>query len=222
MTRFDRDESLSSHVPASLDSAANELRQVVERQVSEIIGAARERAAEIEKEATDRAERIEREAERKAQATLDDAYGRTWRMLDGIDLLESGVGELIRTLRAEMEAFAADIGSASPGTAASREPVEADAAPPEMDPEVTQDNGSSADIERMIKEQVATMHAQGLSRTEAERFLRRFKQGEHYLHVLDEIYTPEALNYSPPATAAPSAERVRWGFGLRRSGPGRA
>ena len=227
MARFDRDETASSGVPAALDSAAAELRELVERQVTEIIKAAHDRAAEIEREATAKAERVQREAESRAQETLDDAYSRTWRMLDGIDLLESGVGDLIRTLRTEMESFAADLGSAAPRTSASGDSDDGDSAA-EMAVDQTDEagapseDGSRAEVEHMIREQVANMHAQGMSRAQAERFLLRFKQGEHYLHVLDQIYKPEALELSPPRPAQPPAARIRWGFGLRGNGPGQA
>jgi BMFP domain-containing protein YqiC len=115
MDNFDRQETDASQVSASLEAATAELESFVEQQVREIIDAAIERAAGIEREAADRAQEVTREAERKSEEMLEEAFTRAWRILDGIDLLENGVGDMIAALRAEMEGFAADLGSAAQG-----------------------------------------------------------------------------------------------------------
>jgi BMFP domain-containing protein YqiC len=114
MARFDRQDTEASKVSTSLYAATGELESFVENQVREIIDAAVERAGQIEKEAAERAQEVRREAERKSEEMLEEAFTRAWRILDGIDLLENGVGDMIGALRVEMEGFAADLGSALP------------------------------------------------------------------------------------------------------------
>ena len=106
---------------------------------------------------------------------LEEAFKRAWRILDGIDLMESGVGDMIHALRKEMEGFAADLGIATP----------------RRDVEKGRENGSvgsHAEVEQMITEQVAILRREGRSRADAERLVLRFAQGKDYLHVIDEIY----------------------------------
>jgi hypothetical protein len=220
MIRFDRQDTEASNLPAPLDIATGELESFIERQVREIIDAAVEKAGQIERDAADRARDVEheaaewaqavkRQAEHRAQEMFEEAFKRAWRMLDGIDLLESGVGDLIGALRAEMEGFAADLGSATPteGNAPSQLGEAAPAAEA-VDP-FEQKNHSHAEVEQMIVEQVAAMFRAGRSRGDAERLVMRFKQGEDYLHVLDRIYAGEG---GGEASTASTPDRNRWGF----------
>jgi len=142
---------------------------------------AAENAARIEREAAERAHTIESEAARKSEEMLGAAFKRAWRILDGIDLMESGFGDMIHALRSEMEGFAADLGIALPGPR----------------PDRTRENGaasagSHAEVEQMITEQVAILHREGRPRTEAEHLVKRFKYGGDYLHIIDEIYGSKA------------------------------
>jgi hypothetical protein len=82
--------------------------------VQEIMRTAGENAARIEREAVERAQKLESEAARRSEEMLGAAFKRAWRILDGIDLMESGVGDMIHALRTEMEGFAADLGIAVP------------------------------------------------------------------------------------------------------------
>lgn len=147
-----------------------------------------ENAARIEREAVERGREIEREAALKSGEMLEVAFKRAWRILDGIDLMESGVGDMIHALRSEMEGFAADLGialhgpladGAREGNASTRRP----AGQAESHPEV----------EQMITEKVAILFREGRPRSDAEHLVRRFEQGKAYLHVVDEIYgqTPQ-------------------------------
>jgi hypothetical protein len=245
MPRFEKHDIAASKLPVPLDVATDELKAFVERQVREIVDAANKRAAEIEGDARTRAQEIKHEAERQAQGILEDAFNRAWRILDGIDLLESGVGDLIGALRAEMEGFAADLGSAVPAEGGrlvpresrppapaliTRHEIEKAAAAPAVsgDPRAPEESeghqNDHAAVEEMIVGQLATMHSEGKSRSEAERFVMRFKQGEDYLHIIDRIYSAEAPGSADvdgpgapprPPTAAP-ADRMRRGFRLRR------
>lgn len=143
--------------------------------MQEILRTAAEKAERIERDAVEHAREIEQEAARKSELMLEDAFKRAWRILDGIDLMESGVGDMIGALRKEMEGFAADLGIATPG----------------RDLDKGRENGSvgsHAEVEQMITEQVAILHREGTSRADAERLVMRFKQGGDYLHVIDRIY----------------------------------
>jgi len=142
---------------------------------------AAENAARIEREAGERAHAIESEAAQKSEEMLGAAFNRAWRILDGIDLMERGFGDMIHALRSEMEGFAADLGIALPAPR----------------PDRTRENGaasagSHADVEQMITEQVAMLHREGRPRTEAEHLVKRFKHGEDYLHIIDEVYGSQA------------------------------
>jgi hypothetical protein len=142
---------------------------------------AAENAARIEREAVKRAHAIESEAAHKSEEMLGAAFKRAWRILDGIDLMESGFGDMIGALRSEMEGFAADLGIALP--------------PPR--PDRTRENGaasagSHAEVEQMITEQVAILHREGRPRTDAEHLVKRFKYGGDYLHIIDEVYGSKA------------------------------
>ena len=106
---------------------------------------------------------------------LEEAFKRAWRILDGIDLMESGVGDMIHALRKEMEGFAADLGIATPRRELDRGSENGSV-------------GSHAEFEKMITEQVAVLFRQGRPRADAEHLVLRFKQGKDYLHVIDEIY----------------------------------
>jgi hypothetical protein len=233
MARFDQHDTAARNLPVPLDVATNELESFVERHVREIIEAARERAGKIEREAADRAgglereaadragrverdaaewaDRVKREAEQRAQELFDESFKRAWRILDGIDLLESGVGDLIGALRAEMEGFAADLGSASPAEGQAKRPLEQSSSTTRSVDAFEQRDGNHAEVEQMIIEQVATMFHEGRSRADAERLVMRFKKGEHYLHVLDQFYSPDAAGSVPPPLPEDS-DRGRWGF----------
>jgi hypothetical protein len=184
MARFDR-KAEASKDSTSLDAATRDLQSFVEHEVQEILDAAVSRAEQIEREATRRAKQTTQDAVRKSEALLKEAFTRAWRILDGIDLLENGVGDMIAALRAEMESFAADLGSSNGAGPARRPPAGTLSTPAYGEPTV---DGNHLEVEEMIVEQVAALHRQGRPRAEAERLVMRFKQGQDYLHVIDRIY----------------------------------
>jgi hypothetical protein len=63
----------------------------------------------------------------------------------------------------------------------------------------------------MIIDQLATMHSEGRPRSEAERFVMRFKQGDEYLHIIDRIYTSDGAEPSLRPPAPTPADRIRDG-----------
>jgi hypothetical protein len=228
MARFDRQDTEAS-LSGSLDAATDQLESFVKDEVGKIIDAALERASEIEREAAERAQAVKREAERKSEEMLEEAFTRAWRILDGIDLMESGVGDMIGALRVEMEGLAADLGSATPAGRRGLEDPEPSASRPSAalysapgdDPAGGHDNGTGSsdgnyvEVEQMIIEQVSILRREGRSREDAEHFVMRFKQGKDYLHVLDRIYADDSEGPTPGALSS-RPQRVRWGFRARR------
>jgi hypothetical protein len=155
-------------------------------------------AARIEREAVERAREIEQQATRKSGEMLSDAFKRAWRILDGIDLLESGVSDMIHALRTEMEGFAGDLGIALPGpepesarengAGSARASMPSRRLPGAGALKHPEHEGSHAEVEQMITEQVAILFREGRPRAEAEHLVMRFKQGGDYLHVIDDVY----------------------------------
>jgi hypothetical protein len=146
-----------------------------------MMSTAAENAARIEREASERAHAIESDAARKSEEMLGAAFKRAWRILDGIDLMERGFGDMIHALRSEMEGFAADLGIALP----------------QPRPDRTRKNGAASagshgEVEQLITEQVAILYREGRPRAEAEHLVMRFKHGGDYLQIIDEIYGSKA------------------------------
>jgi hypothetical protein len=106
MGRFDRDSSAG--VPASLDTATEELHSTLGRHVREIIEAAEVRASEIETEGIRAADQIERESRRAANETFKEALDRSARMLAAIDSVEASIGGNLASLRQELHALSAE------------------------------------------------------------------------------------------------------------------
>jgi hypothetical protein len=210
MGRFDRDDTTAEGLPGSVDNATEGLRSAIERQVHEIIAAAQANASEIEDRALQTASAIELESRRRADDILKDALERASRMLATIDSLEGAIGGNVASLRAEAESLTQALEAARPGDvtveeiALSPAPVEtapadesAQAAPEEQPPPPPHEEPGRAnpeagsEIRVLLAAQIRDMRQAGHGREEAERFLMRFKQGEHHVDLLDEIYASE-------------------------------
>jgi hypothetical protein len=107
MGRFDRESSAG--VPASLDTATEELHSTLERHVREIIAAAEARASEIETEAIRAADQIEGESRRAADEMFKEALDRSTRMLDLIGSVEASIGGKLASLRRELDALYSEL-----------------------------------------------------------------------------------------------------------------
>jgi hypothetical protein len=86
--------------------ATSELKSMLEREVQQVIDAARQRAAAIELEAQRRAKEIERGADDLAIAASK-RQADVSSVLEGIERLERTLRDLLGPLRAEVERLAA-------------------------------------------------------------------------------------------------------------------
>ena len=67
-------------------------------------------------------------------------------------------------------------------------------APPETDSDSMEGDAHDPEVRELIRQQLVTLAEAGRTRDDAERMLLRFRQGEQYFDLLDEIYpdaTPE-------------------------------
>jgi hypothetical protein len=217
MGRFERDEIEARRLPTSLGSATEDLRSTIEIEVAKIVEEAEARAAEIESQALERAGRMQEDSERRARELFQDSGERLQQMLAEIDAIDRVVTDAIRSLRAEAERLSSEIESArsnpfrQPDTIepseiidsgqspeaeeeVSEQPAPEEKAPqePDAEPEL---QGSAPDgdpeVREMIRQQLVSLAEGGRNRTDAERMLLRFRQGEQYFDLLDEIYPEE-------------------------------
>jgi hypothetical protein len=227
MSRFEREDIDENRLPGTLGSATEDLRTTVESEVAKIVAGAEARAAEIEDQALEKASRIEQESERRAQERFTDSRNRVFQMLDEINGIERSVGEAVQSLRAEAERLTDELGKAgaepfelaepSPPPPPPEpedfetDPVEEPAPveePPAIDQTVADWNSDGAEpaahnpeVREMIRQQLMSLAASGRTRADGERMLVRFKQGEQYFDVLDEIY---------PNDPVPRSGLLRW------------
>jgi hypothetical protein len=217
MSRFERDEIEARRLPTSLGSATEDLRSTIEAEVSKIVERAESRAAEIESQALDRANRMQEDSERRAREVFHDSRERLQQMLAEIDAIDRVVGDAVRSLRAEAERLSSEIDSArqepfqpaetiqpsdiidgaEAAPAAAEQPEEAPPPEPqpaadEPEPQAAAEAGSDGDrdpeVRDMIRQQLLSLAEGGRNRADAERMLLRFRQGEQYFDLLDEIY----------------------------------
>jgi hypothetical protein len=221
MARFEREDTEDRHLPTSLGTVTEDLRSTIESEVAKIVARAEARAAEIEDQALEKAGGIERESERRAEEVFRDSRERLQQMISEIDAIDRVVGDAVRSLRAAAEGLSGQIEGArrEPFTPietiepsdiidpASSEPTaeehladavsaEADgpagpdlAAQPESQEPVAMDD---PEVRDMIRQQLLSLAEGGRNRADAERMLLRFRQGEQYFDLLDEIYPEEA------------------------------
>jgi hypothetical protein len=222
MSRFERDDIEDRHLPTSLGTVTEDLRSTIESEVAKIVARAEARAAEIEDQALEKAGRIEQESERRAEEVFRDSRERLQQMIAEIDEIDRAVGDSVTKLRAEAERLSGQIDSArrepfnpietiEPGdiidpaaSPAVEEDVE-DAAPAEPDapaePELALGSEPQApfpaddpEVREMIRQQLVGLAEGGRNRPDAERMLLRFRQGEQYFDLLDEIYPEETAS----------------------------
>jgi hypothetical protein len=104
--RFDRQHTQTPDLPAILETAAEEFRASIEREVRTVIETAQSRAAEIERQAEFNASQREQLSEHRAQQIVDTVFSRATRVLDSIDLVESALSGMLDALRAELQSLA--------------------------------------------------------------------------------------------------------------------
>jgi hypothetical protein len=211
MGRFEREEIEARQLPTPLGTATEDLRETIEAEVTKIVMSAEARAAEIEDQALEKATRIERESERRAETVFRDSRERLGQMIVEIDAIGRSVGDAVRSLRVEAERLSAEIAAARNQPLDVQEPLppaeieiepqpepEAQNEPePETEPhqqpaeEPYATDFSDAEVREMIRQQLISLAEGGRNRADAQRMLLRFRQGERYLDLLDEIYPEE-------------------------------
>jgi hypothetical protein len=203
--RFERHDSEESHLPETLGMATEGLRSTIELEVARIVETAEARAAEIEDQALEKASRVEQNSQRRLDAAFEDSRQRLAHMLSEIDAVEHSIGETVRSLRAETQQLSGELSRAgaepfgvdeAPSrmwepTAIATPPEEAPAAPAEAEPQGPAFELADPEIRELIRQQLTSLAEGGRTRADAERMLLRFRQGEQYFDLLDEIY-PEA------------------------------
>ncbi len=206
MGRFEPDDNDATRLPTPLGTATEDLRSTVETEVAKIVERAQARATEIEDQALEKANRIEQSSELRAQEVLQDSRQRIAQMLSEIDAIERAVGEAVRSLRTEAERLTGDIDRAK------TEPLEPEPAPaapvaeaqlengdveaariaePEAEPEEVPVPVDDPEIREMIRQQLLSLAEAGRTRADAQGMLLRFKRGEEFFDLLEEIYPEE-------------------------------
>lgn len=205
--QFQRDDSNTSHLPETVGMATEGLRSTIESEVARIVSSAEARAAEIEDQALEKATRVEQNSEHRLERAFEESRDRLMRMLSQIDAAERSLGESVQSLQSEAEELKGDLNRAS------TEPFGEEEAPPpptEPPPVVTQAEAPAVDfppvpealsppvavadpeIRDLIRQQLLALAEGGRTRADAERMLLRFRQGEQYFYLLDEIYPDSA------------------------------
>jgi hypothetical protein len=206
--RFERDDSEASHLPETLGVATAGLRSTIELEVARIVENAQARAVEIEDQALEKASRMEQDSERRLDSAFAESKQRLAHMLSQIDAVEVSLNESVRVLRAEAQQLTGDLSGAATDPFAVEEPLPpaeeeaqpeapvseaaGDEAPAEPAQEMHRPGGSDPAVRDLIRQQLQTLADHGRARADAERLLLRFKQGEQYFDLLDDIYPESA------------------------------
>ena len=210
MGRFEQDEKDVRHLPETLGVATEGLRSTIEVEVARIVERAQARAAEIEDQALEKANRFEQESDRRMGGVVEDSRERLARMFAEMDAVENAMGEAVRTLRAETERLteeltrarteplAVEIPAAPEAEASPAEPEPAHPEPEQSEPrpeatveadaESLVENAADPEVRELIRVQLQGLAESGRTRADAERMLLRFRQGEQYFDLLDDIY----------------------------------
>jgi hypothetical protein len=215
--RFEPDENEVRHLPETLGIATEGLRSTIEVEVARIVERAEARAAEIEEGALEKANRFEQESDRRVGMVFEGSRERLALMFAEMDAVENAMGEAVRTLRAETERLTEELNRArteplevevpaAPQEAPTlveleqAEPEQAelqDPAPQQPDPVAEADAGhlveraADPEVRELIRLQLQGLAESGRTRADAERMLLRFRQGEQYFDLLDDIYPDE-------------------------------
>jgi vacuolar-type H+-ATPase subunit H len=129
LSRFDRQATDSSDLPALLGTATEEFRRSLERHVQQIVEAAKEQAAVIERDAGRdarqreqqlelRAQQREQELDLRSQELVKGVVTRASSVLDSIELVQSAISGMLAELRAEVKALESGQAHPSPGSRA--------------------------------------------------------------------------------------------------------
>jgi hypothetical protein len=215
--RFERDDNEAAQLPETLGVATEGLRSTIEVEVTRIVEGAKARAAQIEHQALEKSSRLDEESDRRMGAVLAESRARLAVMFTQIDSVEHSLGDAVRSLRTETERLTAElrkagtepltvteppapaedapIAEAEPsGPPVAEPPSPASPAAPEADqPDAQVETPQPPDpaVRELIRQQLVSFAKDGRTRADAERMLLRFKQGDQYFDLLDEIYPDE-------------------------------
>jgi hypothetical protein len=118
LSRFDRQATESSDLPALLGTATEEFRRSLERHVQQIVEAAKQQAAEIERGADREARQREQQLDLRSQELVKGVVTRASSVLDSIELVQSAISGMLDELRAEVKALESGEAPPSPGARA--------------------------------------------------------------------------------------------------------
>jgi hypothetical protein len=219
VSRFERDDIEARNLPPALGTATEGLRSTIEAEVVRIVETAQARATEIEDRALEKSNRFEQGSEHRAAEVFHGSRARIAQMLAQIDAAEAAVRDTVRSLRVEAERITDDLNRAatepidvtepepepppaepveeiSPEAVTEGAPVpeaeaseEQAASQAETDPAAVE-TGDPA-VRELIRQQLAGFAESGRTRADAERMLLRFREGEQYFDLLDEIFPGE-------------------------------
>ena len=227
MARFERQEASVDRLADTVGAATEQLRAALEREAVDIISKAREQAASIEDAARQKADAVVREA--RARADQEDARAEEARVsqskriagvLADVDALEqrmlATIADLRRRLSSETEEEPVadhepeDGNGAPPAPAATNQaPAFSRPVPLSVAAEVDAATERNPVLDDMMRAQIVNMAASGTPRAEAERFLGRFKLGESYLDMLDEVYSEHDGTRTPGGDQSNKRRRFR-------------
>ncbi len=149
---------------------------------------------EIIEGAEARAAAIEHDADQNAR-------DRTKRLLDNVEAVQSALSSLVEELRSELEEEPRTPSCVEPpldarlATRAERAEQQQLAALINPEPVEPEDpagpSATSPEFDEMIQAEIQGMFREGKTRADALHFLERFRLGDNYIGLLDEIYLQE-------------------------------
>jgi hypothetical protein len=222
LARFDRQEEAGDRLADTLGDATEQLRVALEREAVDIISKAREQAASleeaarleaasIEQAARQRADKLEREARVRAEAAsarAEEARASQSKRIAGVlkdvEDLEQRMLATVADLRRRLSSETEDEPVAVPEPAAENgAPQFSRPVPMSVAAQVGAATEPNPVLDDMMRAQIVNMAGSGTPRAEAERFLGRFKLGESYLGMLDEVYSEH------DGTGAPAGDQSK-------------
>jgi hypothetical protein len=193
----ERAEARAAEIESQALDRASRMQQDSERRAREVFHDSRERLQQmlaevdaIERVVGDAVRSLRAEAERLS-SEIDGARQEPFQPVDTIqpsDIIdpagsEPPTEEQLEEMPPEEPAPAVEPEAAADPEAAAELEVEQQAESPNSD--------TDPEVREMIRQQLSSLAEGGRNRADAERMLLRFRQGEQYFDLLDEIYPEE-------------------------------
>jgi hypothetical protein len=131
---------------------------------------------------------------------FEDSRARVAQIFAELDSVERSLDEGVQALRAEAERLSGELSKAGeePLEAAAPELPAEDGAGAQTEPEAAAETelespapATDPAVRELIRQQLVSFAKDGRTRADAERMLLRFKQGDQYFDLLDDIYPDE-------------------------------